>query len=190
MIQTVVSDHSPCTPELKLLPPHLERHVSEKGTHGATKAGSREDRNTAKGNFFEAWGGVSSVGLGLPILWTAIQSLGLQETITITNIVAWCCENTAKQVGLQHKKGALRAGFDADICVFDDKACSIVEESRLLFRNKVTPYEGKMLKGVVKETYLRGQKIFVRESSGIDESQGPMGKLLLDKLVVGKVEKS
>jgi allantoinase len=190
VIQTVVSDHSPCTPELKLLPPHLKRHASEKSTRGASKAEYGEDLNTAGGSFFEAWGGVSSVGLGLPILWTAIQSLGLQETIRITDIVAWCCENTSKQVGLHHKKGALRAGFDADICVFDDEACFIVEESRLLFRNKVTPYEGKMLKGVVKETYLRGQKIFARESGGIDESQGPMGKLLLDKLAVGKVEKA
>ncbi|KAF4634036.1 hypothetical protein G7Y89_g4070 [Cudoniella acicularis] len=190
VIQTVVSDHSPCTPELKLLPPHLERHASENGTQGATKVESGEDQNTSKGSFFEAWGGVASVGLGLPILWTAIQSLDLLETITITDIVTWCCENTSKQVGLQHKKGALRAGLDADICVFDDEASSVVEESRLLFRNKVTPYEGKTLKGVVKETYLRGQKIFASESGGIDESQVPMGKLLLDKLVADKEEKS
>lgn len=190
VIQTVVSDHSPCTPELKLLPPHLERHASENGSQGATKVESGEDQNTLKGSFFEAWGGVASVGLGLPILWTAIQSLDLLETITITDIVTWCCENTSKQVGLQHKKGALRAGLDADICVFDDEESSIVEESRLLFRNKVTPYKGKILKGVVKETYLRGQRIFARESGGIDESKVPMGKLLLDKLVVGKEEKS
>lgn len=190
VIQTVVSDHSPCTPELKLLPAHLERHTSKNGTSDAKEIESGEDKNTSKGNFFKAWGGVASVGLGLPILWTTINSLDLMETIKITDIVTWCCENTSKQVGLQHRKGTLRAGFDADICVFDDESSYIIEETHLLFRNKVTPYEGKMLKGMVKETYLRGQKIFARESGGIDESQVPMGELLLDKLVVDKVKKN
>jgi len=190
VIQTVVSDHSPCTPELKLLPPYLERYASENTTQRASKVTSGEDQNMSKGSFFEAWGGVSSVGLGLPILWTTIQSLNLLETISITDIVTWCCENTSKQAGLQHKKGALRAGLDADICVFDDEASFTVEESRLLFRNKVTPYEGKVLRGVVKETYLRGQRIFARESGGIDESQAPLGRMLLDKLGSNKIEKS
>ena len=47
LIDYVVSDHSPCTPELK------------------------------KGDFFSAWGGVSGLGLGLSLLWTELSELGL-----------------------------------------------------------------------------------------------------------------
>ncbi|ODV88760.1 hypothetical protein CANCADRAFT_32254 [Tortispora caseinolytica NRRL Y-17796] len=55
VLRTVVSDHSPCTPELKGL---------------------------SKGDFFSSWGGISSVGLGLRILWTeCLRRAGLEEDI-------------------------------------------------------------------------------------------------------------
>lgn len=53
-----------------------------------------------------------------------------------------------------------------------------VEPSTMLFRNKVSPYENKVLKGVVKETLLRGERIFSREE-GFQKS-GPSGKTLLE----------
>jgi allantoinase len=181
VIQTIVSDHSPCTPELKLLPPHLEKSAGLKTPQSSETVSSCDSENAGplKGDFFKAWGGVASVGLGLPILWTTIQALGLDEHISVTDIVRWCCVNTASQVGLEHEKGCLRAGMDADICVFDDEGYFTVEHSSLLFRNKVTPYEGKTLKGVVRETYLGGQRIFSKDNGGMDEKKGPLGKLLL-----------
>lgn len=80
-----------------------------------------------KGDFFSAWGGISSVGLGLPILWT--EGKKRDEQFSIEDVVRWCCKNTALQVGLEKSKGDLGVGFDADIVVFDDTAeflvCSI-----------------------------------------------------------------
>jgi allantoinase len=73
-----------------------------------------------KGDFFSAWGGISSVGLGLPILWT--EGTKRDENFSVEEIVRWCCKNTAKQVGLEKSKGDLGVGFDADIVVFDDAA--------------------------------------------------------------------
>jgi allantoinase len=105
VIKTVVSDHSPCTPSLKLLPAALSNG------HDHEQAG-------AEGDFFEAWGGISSVGLGLSILWTEAPRRG----VGIEDVVRWCCTNTAKQVGLDHRKGDLAVGFDADVAVFDDAA--------------------------------------------------------------------
>lgn len=105
VIKTVVSDHSPCTPDLKLLP---SCHSGTFAAHTGSDAG----------NFFSAWGGIGSVGLGLPILWTEGQERG----ITIEDVVKWCCRNTAKQVGLEHRKGDIGVGFDGDIAVFDDEA--------------------------------------------------------------------
>jgi allantoinase len=115
VIKTVVSDHSPCTPNLKLLPAAI--------ANGATHDGDEGD----EGDFFSAWGGISSVGLGLSILWTEAQRRGAK--VTIEDIVKWCCVNTAKQVGLEHRKGDLAPGYDADIAVFDDQGEFIVSSS-------------------------------------------------------------
>jgi len=116
VIQTVVSDHSPCTPEIKLLPEHLApRDLA------STCASSSSSSEQAKGDFFSAWGGISSVGLGLPILWTEGQKRQ-GAAFSIEDVVRWCCRNTAKQVGLEKSKGDLGVGFDADIVVFDPEA--------------------------------------------------------------------
>jgi dihydroorotase-like cyclic amidohydrolase len=81
-----------------------------------------------KGDFFSAWGGISSVGLGLPILWT--EGTKRDADFSVEEIVRWCCKNTAKQVGLEKSKGDLGVGFDADIVVFDDEAEFLVSRTR------------------------------------------------------------
>ena len=161
VIQTVVSDHSPCTPNLKLLPSDIAGSIKASG-------------NAEKGDFFAAWGGVSSVGLGLSILWTE----GRKRGISVEEIVKWCCKNTAKQVGLERQKGDIGVGYDGDVVVFDDAGSFVVEESSMLFRNKCSPYQGKRLKGVVRETWVRGRRVYGR-SEGFAKG-GPMGRLLLE----------
>lgn len=185
VLQTIVSDHSPCTPELKLLPDDIGG--------GATDAAADE---AAKGDFFASWGGISSVGLGLPILWTAAHQQAREcehgdgfvhvqkPALGIVDVVRLCCVNTARQVGLQDRKGALREGMDADVCVFDDEGDFVVERAEMLFRNKVTPYQGRRLRGVVRETYLRGRSIYERERGFGGEMQKPVGTLLLEKRTV------
>ena len=166
VIQTVVSDHSPCTPNLKLLPAHISSGPME------SDSGNKKKDN---GDFFAAWGGVSSVGLGISILWTEGQKRG----ISVEEIVRWCCKNTAKQVGLERQKGDIGVGYDGDIAVFDDEGEFVVEENTMLFRNKCSPYQGKRLRGVVRETWVRGRRVFEKKN-GFDEKKGPVGTLLLE----------
>ncbi|KAK5105517.1 Allantoinase [Lithohypha guttulata] len=161
VIKTIVSDHSPCTPDLKLLPSHIPGHCSPaKGTVQTDMV------EVESGDFFSAWGGISSVGLGLPILWTEMTRRGLttpeKVETALMSLVQWCCINTAAQVGLEKQKGSISVGFDADFCVFDDESDWIVEPSTMLFRNKCSPYQGKTMNGMVKETWLRGRPIFVK----------------------------
>lgn len=177
VIQTIVSDHSPCTPELKLLPSHLEMRKggccgSSGGVQPVRVSGTETPEDKERGDFFASWGGISSVGLGLPILWTTGQG-----KIDVLDVVRWCAVNTSAQVGLSHKKGALKVGLDGDVCVFDDEGSFTVEQDNLLFRNKVSPYTGKTLKGVVKSTFVRGHKVFGEK--GIEGSA--VGGLLLEK---------
>ena len=162
-LSTVVSDHSPCTPSLKLLPAHIA---------------GRDNSNTtsAAGDFFAAWGGVSSLGLGLSILWTAGRRWG----ITAEHVAKWCCTNTAKQVGLEQQKGDLAVGFDGDVIVFDDEATFEVEEKSMLFKNRCSPYQGITLEGMVRETWLRGVMIWDCKR-GFGEGACPAGKLLLER---------
>lgn len=185
VIQTIVSDHSPCTPELKLLPEHLNHGCgashSTKGVNGEIMT---EEEAKERGDFFASWGGISSVGLGLPILWTEITSRQTSPNpLTILDVVRLCALNTAKQVGLSHKKGALRPGMDADVCVFDDQGTFVVGREQMLFRNKVSPYQGREMRGVVRETYVRGLKVFHRggANGGFVGKGGPSGRLLLEK---------
>ncbi|KAK6436565.1 Allantoinase [Oleoguttula sp. CCFEE 5521] len=171
VLKTIVSDHSPCTPNLKLLPSHVPGSLA---TSKATSDGSTD--NT--GDFFSAWGGISSVGLGLSVLWTEIARRQLPLDAALLNVVRWCCVNTALQVGLEDSKGALKEGFDGDVAVFDPAEEWEVGESTMLFRNKCSPYQGKVLKGVVRETWVRGVKVHARDSGF--ERKAPTGRLLLE----------
>ncbi|KAL6450787.1 DAL1 Allantoinase [Candida maltosa Xu316] len=148
IITTVVSDHSPCTPDLKGLD---------------------------KGDFFEAWGGISSVGFGLPILYT--EGLKLNPPITLAEINKWCSINTAKQVGLSHIKGKIEVGYDADLLIFDPDAKYIIENKETYFKNKLTAYDGMEFQGRVLETIVRGHSVY---GLGRGPSESPMGRLILE----------
>ena len=182
VIKTVVSDHSPCTPELKELPSYVP------GSIPPPKGQEHIQELEKTGDFFSAWGGISSVGLGLPILWTEMSRRGITKKgdTAYLDLVQWCCANTALQVGLEKSKGDLAVGFDGDVCVFDDEAEWTVEPSTMLFRNKVSPYQGKKMTGMVKETWVRGNRVYVRGGenggfvSGKSGSAMPSGRLLLE----------
>ncbi|KAI0006762.1 allantoinase [Xylariaceae sp. FL0662B] len=196
-IKTVVSDHSPCTPELKLLPPHLQtidpapfmRHSDSGVDVTADLAHDEEDepKEAAQpvGDFFAAWGGISSVGLGLPILHTSAKKRAggkKSTTPSIVDMVRLCCAATAKQVGLSHRKGALKVGMDADICVFDDAEEWVLHASGMHWKNRCSPWEGHRFTGRVRETWLRGRKIF--EYGGANDGfvcARPVGEAIVEK---------
>jgi allantoinase len=88
-IDCVVSDHSPCTVELK--------------------------RVDSDGDFMSAWGGISTLGLGMSLLWTEGRKRGVEPG----TLLSWMTERTGKIAGLQGSKGMIRAGMDANFVVFD-----------------------------------------------------------------------
>jgi allantoinase len=121
------------------------------------------------GDFGAAWGGVASLQLGLPLTWTAARARG----IGLAQVVRWMSGGPAALAGLG-AKGAIEPGRDADLVVFAPDASFEVDPARLHHRNPVTPYAGKRLDGVVREVWLRGQRI-VEAGTVIPE---PTGHLL------------
>ncbi|KAI5863744.1 allantoinase [Durotheca rogersii] len=185
-IRTVVSDHSPCTPELKLLPPHLDTarappmHHTDSGIDMTADDERDAGEKPHTGDFFAAWGGIASVGLGLPVLYTAARERG--AALDIVDIVRLCCAATARQVGLAHRKGGLRAGLDADVCVFDDAETWVLRQSAMLWRNRCSPWEGKQFAGRVRETWLRGRKVFeLGGANGGFVGGAPVGEAIVEK---------
>jgi allantoinase len=146
LIEMVVSDHSPCPPGMKSL-----------GT----------------GNFMEAWGGISSLQLRLPIMWTQ----ALERGYSISHLSEWLCRAPARLVGLDKRKGAIAAGYDADIVIWNPQATFRVEPSMIHHKHKLTPYAGQTLSGRVETTYLRGVRIYDRG----EFSEKPTGAMLLKR---------
>jgi allantoinase len=109
-----------------------------------------------EGRWDTAWGGIASIGLALPVMWTGMQQRG----IGIEQIGVWMAATPAKLAGIESRKGALKAGADADIVVFDPEAERTVTEDDLRFRHKLSPYLGAKLRGCIRETWLRGERIF------------------------------
>ncbi len=128
-IDMVVSDHSPCPPGMKC-------------------------RDT--GDFLKAWGGISSLQLRLPVMWTEAR----KRAHSIGDLVKWLCRAPARLVGLDQRKGAIAVGFDADIAIWNPDQEFRVEPDRIHHRHQLTPYVGETLRGVVQKTFLRGQKVY------------------------------
>ncbi|MER7788338.1 allantoinase AllB [Streptomyces sp. NPDC097640] len=140
-IDCVVSDHSPCTADLKV------------------------------GDFGQAWGGISSLQLGLPAVWTEARRRGR----TLHDLARWMSTAPAALVGLAHK-GAIEPGRDADFAVLAPEETFTVDPAALHHRNQVTAYAGKTLYGVVRSTWLRGRKI--ADHGAPAAPTGPTGRLL------------
>ena len=110
------------------------------------------------GDFLKAWGGISSLQLSLPVLWTQAQSRGYGAE----KLAEWLCRAPARLAGLDKRKGSIAVGYDADLVVWNPEAIHDVEPEELHHRHKLTPYRGRTLHGVVEATFLRGEKVFER----------------------------
>ncbi|MHA5053267.1 allantoinase AllB [Streptomyces sp. SD15] len=119
-------------------------------------------------DFATAWGGISGLQLSLSAVWTEARTRGHD----LEDVVRWMSERTARLVGLR-QKGAIEAGRDADFAVLAPDETFTVDPTALQHRNRVTAYAGKTLSGVVKSTWLRGERIVVD-----GEFTEPKGQLL------------
>ena len=108
------------------------------------------------GDFQRAWGGIASLQFGLPIVWTAAQARGG----SLSDVAQWMCSGPADFLNLDHRKGTIEVGKDADLVVWNPETSFTVAPSLVQHRHHLTPYEGQSLKGIVEKTFLRGVKVY------------------------------
>ncbi len=129
IIGLVATDHSPCPPAMKRLD---------------------------EGSFQTAWGGIASLSLALPVMWTEASRRGF----ALVDLARWMALAPAHLAGCAAHKGRIAEGCDADFVIFEPETEFVVTEDQLYYRYPISPYLGKNLRGVVKATYLRGQVVF------------------------------
>ncbi len=128
-IDLVATDHSPAPPGLKDL---------------------------EEGNFMTAWGGIASLQVSLPVMWTGARLHG----IPFERLIGWMCAAPARLAGLSARKGAITVGRDADLVIIDPARGMTVDASRLYHRHAVTPYDGARLRGLITMTMVRGKIVY------------------------------
>lgn len=144
VIDFIVSDHSPCVPSLKLLD---------------------------SGDLEKAWGGISSLQFGLPLIWTEFKNRGLG----LPKLFRMMSEKTSSFLGLGDKKGKIEVGYDADFVVFNPEEEFKITPDKIYHKHKITPYEGRSVFGKVHKTFLRGEIVF--DENRFQEK--PLGQTLI-----------
>lgn len=135
-LDAVVSDHSPAPPAMK-----------------------RRD----EGDFLAAWGGIASLQLRLPAVWTGARARGHAPE----RLAEWLCAGPARLAGLEARKGAIAPGRDADLVLWRPESEFVVDQSMLRHRHPLTPWLGRTLAGVVEATYLRGERVYARGAADL-----------------------
>jgi allantoinase len=130
-----------------------------------------ELKNMKAGNFEKAWGGISSIQFTLPVIWSECKARGF----SIDQLINWMSTAPAIFIGKDQQKGQISPGYDADLVCWNPDEKYIIQKEAIHHKNKLTPYEGESLYGVVNTTFLRGQKVYENgEFLG-----NPTGKIIL-----------
>jgi len=140
----IVSDHSPCTPELK----HIDT-----------------------GDIEKAWGGISALQFGLPLIWSEAKERGF-SLVDLTRLMS---TETAKFAGLDGIKGQIAVGFHADFLVFDPEVSYTITNEMIKHRHHITPYAGRTVTGQVQHTFVRGHHVYQQD----EFINTPVGRPLL-----------
>ena len=152
VIDLVATDHSPC-------PPHMKRLE-------ATQMGEEP------GRFDEAWGGIASLSTALPVMWSECVKRG----VGLAHLARWMSFAPAQLAGLSAHIGSIESGKHANLAALDTEAEFIVTPERLHYRHAISPYMNETLRGEIRATWLRGEKVYSRNGEAVLFAHTPRGR--------------
>jgi allantoinase len=114
-----------------------------------------EEKRT--GSVWTDYGGIPGVGTTLPYLFSEGYLTG---RLTLGRFLDAIAFGAARRYGLASRKGSLEVGKDADFVLIDPRARTAVSGSALYSKGKDTPFDGKVLRGSIRSTWVRGTAVY------------------------------
>ena len=108
-------------------------------------------------DIFKVGAGLTGLQSFAPLMLTLLARRGLSPTV----MAQYCAERTARFHGLYPRKGAIRVGSDADLCIIE-RGRFTFDEASIVDRPECrwSPYHGMEMAGRVAASVLRGTLIY------------------------------
>jgi allantoinase len=116
---------------------------------------TRDLKEREDGDLGLAWGGISGVQTGLRAVWTEASRRG----IPLETVLPWFTTGPAAIAGIR-SRGVIRDGAPAHLVAFAPDAASVVRAADLEYRNKLSPWDGALLRGAVRTTWVHGETAY------------------------------
>jgi allantoinase len=115
------------------------------------------ERKEYRGDIFVCGAGLTGMQSFAPLMYTLLT----ERSLPVTLMARYCAERPARFHGLFPKKGAIRVGSDADLCVLEPGDCTFDERDiRDREDARWSPYHGRPMSARVAATYLRGRCVW------------------------------
>ena len=113
-----------------------------------------EQKRAGQGDFTKIPNGMPGVGSRALLMYT----YGVKKRrISLPQMCAYLSENPARLYGMYPKKGAIKAGSDADLVVFNPKGSGVITAAQSHSKCGYTPFENVKTVGKIEKVYLRGK---------------------------------
>lgn len=112
-------------------------------------------KSAGGGDFGLAWGGIAGVQTGFASVWTEAARRG----IPLESLLPLFTTGPARIAGVAGL-GEIRPGARANLTVFAPEREWTVDARRLLYRHKLSPWDGRRLRGAVETTIVGGEIVY------------------------------
>jgi allantoinase len=140
-------------------------------TIGSDHSPSPPDMKTSK-DFFDIWGGIAGVQHGFQLLMNECADTADKDLPRLAAVLA---RNVARRFRIDHRKGLLAEGRDADFTLVEFGPKRAIKADDLWTRHRISPYVGRANKARVTHTYVRGCPVW---ADGGVASGSPKGQFI------------
>jgi len=113
--------------------------------------------------------GLPGIETRLPLLFSEGY---IKKRITLNHFVALAATNASKIYGLDHRKGSITEGKDADIAIWDPNIKRIIKAKDLHDNMGFTPYEGMEITGWPETMIQRGEVVIQENELKAERGDG------------------